>query len=239
MTGKAQVVVFASQKGGSGKTTVSAPMAVQADMSGAAPVAVIDTDPQGSMAKWWNARASATPAFARISVPDLGRDIKLLEEAGYRLIIIDTPPAVTSKIAEVITHADLVVLQTRPTPHDLRAVGASVDLIESLNKPLVFVVNGATPRAKVTSEVAIALSQHGTVSPAIIHQRVGFATSMTDGRTVMEIPGQALAAREISELWTYIDERLNRTYGKKTRLPFGEILTAASKAFGYRQATTA
>ena len=129
------------------------------------------------------------------------------------------------------------MVPTRPSPHDLRAVGASVDLIESLKKPLVFVVNGATPRAKVPSEVAIALSQHGTVSPAIIHQRVGFATSMTDGRTVMEIPGQSLAAEEVTELWSYLEERLNRTYGRKIRLPFGEILTAASKAFGYGQAS--
>ena len=61
----AQVVVFASQKGGSGKTTVSAHMALEAERAGYGPVALIDTDPQGSMAKWWNARASATPAFAR------------------------------------------------------------------------------------------------------------------------------------------------------------------------------
>jgi len=51
---------------------------------------------------------------------------------------------------------------------------------------------------RVTSEVAIALSQHGTVSPSIIHQRVGFATSMTDGRTVMEIQGQKRASEEIA-----------------------------------------
>ena len=73
----------------------------------------------------------------------------------------------------------------------------------------------------MTSEVAIALSQHGTVSPSIIHQRVGFATSMTDGRTVMEIHGQKCASEEVAELWTYLEERLNKTFGKKVRLPFG------------------
>ena len=88
----------------------------------------------------------------------------------------------------------------------------------------------------MTSEVAIALSQHGTVSPSIIHQRVGFATSMTGGRTVMEIQGQKRASEEIAELWTYLEERLNKTFGKKVRLPFGKILTAASRAFGYGQA---
>jgi chromosome partitioning protein len=172
----------------------------------------------------------------RTTVENLTADIRRLRDHDIKLVVIDTPPAITDMIAEVVQVADLVVVPTRPSPHDLRAVGASVDLIEGLNKPLVFVVNGATPRARVTSEVAIALSQHGTVSPSIVHQRIGFATSMTDGRTVMEIPGQVRAAQEIAELWTYLDERLNKTFGKRILLPFGEILTAASRAFGYGQA---
>ena len=44
---------------------------------------------------------------------------------------------------------------------------------------------------------------------------------MTDGRTVMEIQGQKPASEEIAELWTYLEERLNKTFGKKVRLPFG------------------
>jgi len=210
MTGKAQVVVFASQKGGSGKTTVSAHMAVQAELAGAGPVALVDTDPQGSMAKWWNARASSVPAFARISVPDLGRDIQLLEEAGYRLIIIDTPPAVTSTIAEVITHADLVVLPTRPSPHDLRAVGPTVDIVQMQNKPLVFVINSATARARITGETAVALSQHGTVAPVTLHHRVDFAASMIDGRTVGEVSETSRSAVEVANLWAYLEDRLMR-----------------------------
>ena len=231
------VIAVASQKGGSGKTTLAGHIAVQAERAGAGPVAVVDTDPQASLADWWNERTAATPVFMRTSVSNLPADLKLLREHGIKLVVIDTPPAITITISEVVSVADLVVVPTRPSPHDLRAVGASVDLIESMKKPLVFVVNGATPRAKVTSEVAIALSQHGTVSPAVIHQRVGFATSMTDGRTVMEIPGQSLAAEEMTELWSYLEERLNRTYGRKIRLPFGEILTAASRAFRYGQAS--
>ena len=61
--------------------------------------------------------------------------------------------------------SDLVVVPTRPSPHDLRAVGVTVELVERLGKPLVFVVNAASPRARITSETAIALSQHGTLAP--------------------------------------------------------------------------
>ena len=218
MQRRAQVVVFASQKGGSGKTTVSAHMAVEAERAGAGPVALIDTDPQGSMAKWWNARASETPAFAQVSVPDLARDIAFLDEAGYRLIVIDTPPAVTSTIAEVITHADLVVLPTRPSPHDLRAVGPTVDIVQMQGKPLVFVVNSATARARITGETAVALSQHGTVAPVTLHHRVDFAASMIDGRTVGEVNEAGRSALEVANLWAYFEDRLARMRGDTVEL---------------------
>jgi chromosome partitioning protein len=213
MSRDAQTIVFASQKGGSGKTTVSAHMAVEAERAGAGPVAIIDTDPQGSMAKWWNERDAPTPAFAQVAVADLYRDIALLERNGYRLIIIDTPPAVTSTIAEVITHADLVVLPTRPSPHDLRAVGATVDIVQYQNKPLVFVVNSATARARITAESAVALSQHGTVAPVNLHHRVDFAASMIDGRTVGEANPAGRSAAEVTALWSYLENRLVRMRG--------------------------
>ena len=214
----AQVVVFASQKGGSGKTTVSAHVAVEAELSGAGPVAIIDTDPQGSMAKWWNAREAHEPAFAHVSVPDLSRDIQALSDAGYKLIIIDTPPAVTSMISEVVTHADLVILPTRPSPHDLRAVGPTVDIVQHQNKPLIFVVNSATARARITGETAIALSQHGTVAPVTLHHRVDFAASMIDGRTVGEANPSGRSASEVAQLWAYLDERLTRMRGDPSAL---------------------
>ncbi|MGI9386845.1 MAG: AAA family ATPase [Methyloligellaceae bacterium] len=210
MSDDAQIVVFASQKGGSGKTTLSGHLAVQAEQSGAGPVALIDTDPQGSLAKWWNARHSETPAFAQVSVPDLQKDVATLRSSGFRLIVIDTPPAVTSAIAEVIMHADLVVLPTRPSPHDLRAVGPTVDIVEYQRKPLVFVVNGATARARITGETAVALSQHGTVAPITLHQRVDFAASMIDGRTVGEVNANSRSAQEVADLWKYLADRLLR-----------------------------
>lgn len=213
MPAKAHVMVFASQKGGSGKTTVSAHMAVEAERAGFGPVALIDTDPQGSMAKWWNVREADTPAFAQASVEQLDADIQALSAQGYRLIIIDTPPAVTHTIAEVIAHADLVVLPTRPSPHDLRAVGATVDIAEHQGKPVVFVVNSATARARITGETAVALSQHGMVAPVTLHHRVDFAASMIDGRTVGELNASSRSAQECQRLWAYLQDRVLRLSG--------------------------
>ena len=93
-------------------------------------------------------------------------DLEVLRQQGFRLAVIDTPPAITMAIQSVIAVSELIVVPTRPSPHDLRAVGATVDLCDRAGKPLIFVVNGATPKAKITYEAAVALSQHGTVAPS-------------------------------------------------------------------------
>jgi len=205
-----KVIAVASQKGGSGKTTLAGHLAVQAEMAGAGPVALVDTDPQGSLSDWWNERTAETPLFARTTIDKLKSDVDRMSRMGIELLVIDTPPAITETIATVLAVADLLIIPTRPSPHDLRAVGATVELAEGLDTPLVFVVNGATPRARITGEAAIALSQHGTVAPSIVHQRVDFASSMIDGRTVMELNAASKSSEEVTKLWNYIHSRINR-----------------------------
>ena len=205
-----KVIAVASQKGGSGKTTLAGHLAVQADMAGIGPVALVDTDPQGSLSEWWNEREAENPLFARTTIENLKDDIARMSQMGIKLLIVDTPPAITETIATVIGLADLLIIPTRPSPHDLRAVGATVELAEGLGTPLVFVVNGATPRARITSEAAIALSQHGTLAPSVLHQRVDFASSMIDGRTVMELNPASKSSEEVTKLWTYIQSRIEK-----------------------------
>jgi chromosome partitioning protein len=207
-----RVLALASQKGGSGKTTLSGHLAVQAQLSGAGPVVLIDIDPQGSLADWWNEREAELPAFAQTTVARLASDLEVLRQQGFRLAVIDTPPAITMAIQSVIQVAELIVIPTRPSPHDLRAVGATVDLCDRAGKPLIFVVNAATPKAKITYEAAVALSQHGTVAPVTLHHRTDYAASMIDGRTVMEVDPNGRSAGEVRELWTYISDRLEKNF---------------------------
>ena len=213
------VIALASQKGGSGKTTLSGHLAVEAEKAGAGPVALIDTDPQGSLAAWWNVRTEKAPAFAKVGVFDLQSAIQQLERGGIKLVVIDTPPAITDAISHVISLADLVLVPCRPSPHDLRSVGATADLADRHRKALIFIVNAATPRARITGEAAVALSQHGTVAPITIHHRVDFAASMVDGRTVGEVIPESPSAKEISELWVYIQDRLARLVKDPTLAP--------------------
>jgi chromosome partitioning protein len=213
------VVAIASQKGGSGKTTLSGHLAVEAEKAGAGPVALIDTDPQGSLSQWWNARAARSPSFAKVGAFELSSALSHLKRTGIRLAIIDTPPAITDSISQVISHCDLVIVPTRPSPHDLRAVGATVDIAERHRKPLIFVMNGATARARITGESAVALSQHGMVAPTTIHHRVDLAASMVDGRTVGEVVPKSASTKEVAELWIYIQDRLARLTKEPASVP--------------------
>ncbi|MBO6782085.1 MAG: ParA family protein [Alphaproteobacteria bacterium] len=208
-----KILALTSQKGGSGKTTLAGHLAVAAESAGAGPVALIDTDPQGSLTDWWNAREAATPAFISASVPTLAGDLERARDLGFGLVVIDTPPAITDMIEHVIALSDLIAIPTRPSPHDLRAAGTTISMVEAAGKPLVFVINGANPRARITGEAAVVLSQHGTVAPVTVHQRTDFAASMIDGRTVQELPRAERSSDEIARLWDYIDGRFRKESG--------------------------
>ena len=232
-----RVIVCASQKGGSGKSTLAGHIAVEAARNSDRPVAIIDTDPQASLAKWWNARRAPDPSFIQSVYSNLLHDLDQARADGFGLVVIDTPPSVTHAISQVVSFADLVVAPTRPSPHDIRAVGPTIDIAEAHGKPLVFVLNAANPQARITAEAAVALSQHGVVSPVTIHNRVDFAASMIDGRTVMEIDPHCQSAQEIAGLWRYLQQRLDRIDAAARAAAEEARMTAFSaRPFGRRSA---
>lgn len=202
------VIAMAAQKGGAGKTTIACHLAVEAERRGFGKVALIDMDPQGSLTMWWKARAGDSPVVAMVRIETLRADLKKLKGQGFALAVIDTPPALTNNIVKVVEQADLVLIPSRPSPMDLRAIGATVDLVDALKKPMVFVVNGATPRTKIAAQAAVALSQHGTVSPVQMHHRIDFAYCLTNGETVQELDEKGPSAKEIAKLWDYVQTRL-------------------------------
>jgi chromosome partitioning protein len=211
------ILVVQTQKGGSGKTTLAGHIAVQAEISGAGPVAVLDADPQANLSEWAQERTASTPIVEQTSLLQLDADIRRMRTRGVNLLIIDSPPGRASINRSTIAVCDLVLIPAKPSPHDLRSAGKTVGMAEALGKPLVFVVNSASPWARITSDSVSALAQHGPVCPVIIHQRADFATSMIDGRTVMEIDRKSPSAAEINQLWEYLDARLN------THLHFAEL----------------
>lgn len=214
-----KTIVLASQKGGVGKTTLAAHIAVAAEQSGDGLCVLIDTDPQASLAAWWNERAAETPAFASVALNDLSGKLEALSKAGYAYAFIDTPPAITEFIRAVVAQADFVLIPTRPSPHDLRAVGSTVELAVTANRPFAFVVTQAKSNSRLTVQAMAVLSEHGIVAPSVVYDRVDYAASMIDGRTVLETDPKGRSAGEMIELWRFVKNRINDS--KKTRKKAG------------------
>jgi chromosome partitioning protein len=203
------VIAVACQKGGAGKTTIAAHLAVQAGTAGQGPISLVDTDPQGSLGEWWEARNDDTLPLATVKLEDLAANPAALRSRGAAIAFIDTPPALTASIEQVIAIADLVLIPARPSPHDLRAIGATVRMARRAGKPFFFVINGAAPRANITAEAIAALSEHGRVAPVILYQRTDYAASMIEGRTVMETVSAGRSAQEIAALWKYVYSQIS------------------------------
>ena len=66
------------------------------------------------------------------------------------------------------------------------------------------------PRARLTGQAAVALSQYGTVAPVMVHHRVDFAAAMIDGRVARELNGKSRSAEEITLLWKYVNARIRK-----------------------------
>ena len=212
------VIVIASRKGGAGKTTLAAHLAVEAGRRGDGPVATIDADPMRGLTGWFDERKAEEPLCVTsdaLAQAGIEQTLATLKRAGMAVVIIDTPPAATTDVAELIGAADLVLAPVIPSPNDLRAIGETLDLIEEQNKPLLFVVNNASTNGKLTNQALTLLSQHGTVAgadgkPIIIRTRQDFRSSMTDGRTVSELKAPGKSAEEIADLWTAVKARLEK-----------------------------
>lgn len=204
-------LVFASQKGGGGKTTLSGHIAVEAmKREQLGEVVMIDTDPQASLSGWWRERQGGMPAMVKLLPEGLKATLAELKASGIGMVVIDTPPNASILVRDTCKLADLVVVPTKPSPHDLRAVAATVNIVRGVKRPMVFVINQVTQRARITAEAAVALSQHGAVATPLIHHRVDFQTSMTDGRVAGELDANSKSAAEIAALWDYLHDRVQQ-----------------------------
>lgn len=202
-----QVIVLANRKGGSGRSTLTAHLAVAAHAAGRGPVAICDLDPQGSLTAWANDREAGDVAVVEMQ-KDFPATVAYARSAGIRTLIVDTSPQTTGMVASVIAAADLVVCPVQPSVHDLRAVDTTAEITRRASRPLVFVLNRVTPRTRVGMDAAIALSAHGAVCPVVIHNRTNFSTSMIAGQVVQELEPLSKSAVEVDELWRWIASRI-------------------------------
>jgi chromosome partitioning protein len=211
-----QTIVLASRKGGAGKTTLAVHLAVEADRAGAGPVVLIDADPMEGTAAWFgDRRITSGPQLIDVSRVGLKAALQAAKRGGVRLVIIDTPPAATGAVKAVIDECDLAIIPVVPSPNDLRAIGETLDMVQGSDRPLLFVLNNASAKAKLTGQASRVLSRHGPVAEVVVCSRQDYRSAMIDGRAAFEVKPNSLAAREITELWIDVASRLKE--GAKSR----------------------
>ena len=197
-------IVVNSQKGGSGKTTLCANLAVEAERIGDGPVFLIDTDPQGTLTTWHEKRELDHPQRVEVPFSGIADGLQQLRQHGASFCFIDTAPSRTDETAALFALADLVLVPIRPSPSDLWAAAATVELLKRDRIPFLFILNQVKAQAGITAQAAAALSHHGPVAETFIGDRVPYAAAMTDGRTAIELSQKGPAASETSALWKNI-----------------------------------
>jgi chromosome partitioning protein len=197
------VITIAQQKGGAGKTTLAAHLAIAWAGQGRR-VALVDIDPQGSLATWHSLRAE------RLGEDRIGLDFAAI--TGWRtaaeverrardhdIIVIDSPPHAETEARLAIRAATLVVLPVQPSPMDVWATRPTLDLAAREKVTALLVLNRVPPRANLTDSMLAKLAELGaTVAAARIGNRVALAAALADGLGISEAAPSSRAAAEIA-----------------------------------------
>ncbi|KZB99360.1 Chromosome-partitioning ATPase Soj [Methylobacterium radiotolerans] len=204
------VILVATQKGGAGKSTLSAHFGALADRE--AKTLLVDADPQGSLMGWYQSRQAETPLLVQADANSIGGVLDAAAAEGVEWVIIDSAPHNAPLMAALMTRASVTVVPVRPGPFDLRAAGATLEMARALKAPIACIINAAPPitRENETSIVAEARAflagMEAPVLPGQISQRASFSHALITGQAVSEYEPDGRAAAEIQAMWSAVTE---------------------------------
>jgi len=200
-----KVITISQQKGGSGKTTLAVHLALAFIKYHNLKVAVIDTDPQGSLGKWFMIRTEKKVSndnltFKTASLWGAQYESKTLKK-DHDIVIIDTPPKIESDARPSIESADLVLIPIAASHVDFWATGAIVEIAKKANKKILIQINRSSQRSKlITKTNEFIKSLNLSATKTIIGNRQIFAASMGEGKTAIEKQKKSNAVEEIKQL---------------------------------------
>ena len=200
-----KVITIAQQKGGTGKTTLAVHLALAFIKYHNLKLAIIDTDPQGSLGKWFVIRSekklsNGNLTFKTASLWGAQYESKALKN-DHDIVIIDTPPKIESDARPSIEAADLVLIPMSASHVDFWATGAIVDIAKKANKKILIQINRANQRSKLISKTNDFIkSLNLSSTKTIIGNRQIYAASMGEGKTAVEKQKKSKAVEEIKNL---------------------------------------
>lgn len=204
----ARVLTVAQQKGGAGKTTLAAHLAIALVQAGRR-VATLDIDPQGSLSRWFEVRDRATggdPGFrhARLAGWRLDSEVRRLRP-DVDVILIDSPPHAETEARIAVRAADLVIAPVQPSPMDVWAIEPTLALARAERRRLLMVLNRVPPRGRIADDLtaavaALAAPPSVLLADARIGNRTAFAGTLLTGLSVTEAARRTAAAEEMQAL---------------------------------------
>ena len=208
-----KTLALLARKGGAGKTTLAVHLAVIAAQSGLR-VLLVDTDPQRSTAAWWRSRQADTPELVECEASQLPDVLAAARADGIELVVVDTRPSVEADTATVARLSDFVLIPTRPTILDLRAIAATVEVVRAVNRPGAIVLNAVlagrgdeeSPQAAEAREALAAYALE--VAPVAVGNRVALGHALVDGLAVTEFDPAGKASAELQALFQFVKRRL-------------------------------
>lgn len=215
-----RTLVFATQKGGCGKSTLAAGIALAAQRDGHL-VRLIDTDPQATLSNWQNRRPAHDVVVEAVQdAVEIEPQLRKLRREGTDLVIIDTSAGMNATTRIAILCADLCLLPTRPSIADLESTVLTLRVVRAARRPFAFILNQAPIRGERSNLAARALSheaQHdlaGLVALPFIATRNDHQDALAAGLTAVEYAPEGKAADEIRQLWEWIESRLKGRSGR-------------------------
>ena len=200
-----KVITVAQQKGGTGKTTLVVQLALAFIKYHNLKVAIIDTDPQGSLGKWFmirsdNGLSETNLTFKTASLWGAQYESKILKQ-DHDIVFIDTPPKIESDARPAIEAANLVIIPVAPSPVDFWATEGIIEIAKKAKRKILIQINRANYRSKLISKTHeyIKSIKVAAIDTLIGHRQI-YVASMGEGKTVVEKQRKSKAVDEIKKI---------------------------------------
>jgi len=202
------VITVSGQKGGCGKTTLTANIAGELARRGHKTIA-IDTDPQGSLAFW--AKMGRRDEVLKGIVQTADAE----DQAGFTrqvhqarkdadFVFIDTPPGLGTHAIVSAVLSDTILLPCIPSATDVASLRGSIETMRETEKEMFVVPWGAQGRIKITEQMMQMIELLGLPSAPGTSRRAAYAQSAFFGQIVTEYDPKSPAAEEIGRLADWI-----------------------------------
>jgi cellulose biosynthesis protein BcsQ len=211
------VIVFASRKGGTGKSTLAAHLAAHIHKP-TRPCLLIDADPQGSLTLWHRLRESGEPPLKN-GLRGINGILQAAARENVEWVFIDTPPVMNATVTDIIRAATLVVIPARPSVFDLNAIKETISAVRRARRPFAVVLNAAPPKRLDDESPMVTQARESLATLDVpvwsgqITHRANFSLSLAEGEGAKEYDATSYAADEIARLWTAIDKSIKAIHG--------------------------